>query len=116
MEGKKVFYGEDDMQVDIDFNEEDVHRRLKEHDLSFFEIAVDHASFKKIYFNELIKKWKLKSQNGIKGTKEDDLITYYNDEYSLAITGLNENGDGIPYYYISLTFSKDMKMRDVIEF
>ena len=104
------------MQTDIHFNTENLNRGLKEYDLFFFEIAVNHASFKEKYFKELVKKWGLNSLTGKIGTKEDDLITYYNEEYSLAITGLNENIDDIPHWYISLTFSKDMKLKDVIEF
>lgn len=104
------------MKIDINFNAEDLNRRLKEYDLYFFEIAIDHASFKEKYFKELIKKWELSPQFEKKGTREDTVITYCNDEYSLAITGLNENGDDIPFWYISLTISKDMKLKDVIEF
>jgi hypothetical protein len=104
------------MNIEINFNAENINRRLKEYDLYFFEIAIDHASFKEKYFRELVKKWDLSPQFEKKGTKEDDVVTYCNAEYSLAITGLNENGDDIPFWYISLTISKDMKLKDVIEF
>lgn len=102
--------------IDIYFNEEDVHRKLKEYDLSFLEIAVNHASFKGKYFRELVKKWRLISQIGNKDNRDDHIITYYNDEYSLALTGLNENMDDIPFWYMSLTFSKNMKPESIIEF
>lgn len=104
------------MKIDINFNAEDIDRRLREYDLYFFEIAIDHASFKEKYFRELVKKWELNPQFEKKGTKEDDVVTYCNTGYSLAITGLNENGDDIPFWYISLTISKDMILKDVIEF
>lgn len=104
------------MHTDIHFNTENLDRDLKEYDLFFFEIAVNHASFKEKYFKELIKKWELNSLTGKIGTKEDNIITYYNEDYSLAITGLNDNLDDIPHWYISLTFSTDMKLKDVIEF
>lgn len=104
------------MQTDIHFNTENLGRDLKEYDLFFFEIAVNHASFKEKYFKELVKKWELNSLTGKIGTKEDNIITYYNEDYSLAITGLNDNLDDIPHWYISLTFSTDMKLKDVIEF
>lgn len=103
------------MQTDIYFNTENLDRGLKEYDLFFFEIAINHASFKEKYFKELVKKWELNSSTGKIGTREDDLITYYNKDYSLAITGINENLDDVPHWYISLTFSRDMILKDVIE-
>lgn len=102
--------------IDVHFGEENICRKLREYDLSFFEIAINKALFKDKYFKELVKKWKLRLQIGKKVDREDRAITYYNDEYSLALTGRNEDADNIPSWYVSLTFSKNMKQEKVIEF
>ncbi len=99
------------MECKIDFNSEDWLRELEIYDKYFFEISFDHAELIYENFINLADKWKLKSKNA---DYEPDKICYYNDRYSLAISGIEEYG--IPSYYISLTISKNMNPMDMIEF
>lgn len=68
----------------------------------FLSFHLDHAGMKESEWKELIEKWKLNTR--VIG--ED--ISVYNDDYSIVTT--------ITFYYMMLTFSKNVDMQTCIRF
>lgn len=107
------------MENKINWDREDYWNELNIYDEYFLSFHYDHCAFDEDRWKDLIEKWKL----NIKITKgdsrydpESEDVTAYNDDYSIVINGMGNDDEGIPGYYLMLTFSKNIDMSTVIKF
>lgn len=90
------------MENKIDWERKDYCNEYHIYDEYFLSFHLDHAGIKEFEWKELIEKWKLNTR--VIG--EDTSV--YNDDYSIVIT--------ITFYYMMLTFSKNVDMQTCIRF
>ena len=103
------------MKCDISWDREDFWNELYKYDEYFLSFHFDRCAFEEDKWKELVEKWKLNIKTTIcTYDPESEDATAYNDGYTIVISGMGN--DGIPGYYLALTFSKDIDMRTAIRF
>lgn len=105
------------MKCDINWEREDYWNELYKCDEYFLSFHFDHCAFEEDKWKELVEKWKLNIKTTIGDSRydpESEDATAYNDGYTIVISGIGN--DGIPGYYLILTFSKDIDMSTAIKF
>ncbi len=94
------------MENKIDWERKDYYNQYNEYDEYFLSFHLDHVGIKESEYNELVEKWKL-GIRVIKNDRDKD-ISIYTDDYSIVIT--------MSFYYMMLTFSKNVDMQTCIRF
>lgn len=105
------------MEDKINWNREDYWNELYMYDEYFISFHYDHCAFDEDGWKKLVDKWKLNIKTTIGDSRYDpnsEDATAYNDDYTIVISGMGN--DGIPGYYLILTFSKDIDMSTAIKF
>lgn len=107
------------MKVDINWEKDDYWNELYKCDDYFISFHYDHCAFDEDGWRELVEKWELNIKitvgESIYDLESED-VTAYNDDYTIVISGMGNDNEGIPGYYLILTFSKDMDMSTTIKF
>jgi hypothetical protein len=105
------------MKCDINWDRKDFWNELYKCDEYFLSFHYDHCDLDEDAWEELVKKWKLNIKIAISDSRydpESEDATAYNDDYTIVISGIG--CDGMPGYYLILTFSKDIDMSTAIKF
>lgn len=104
------------MKCDINWDRDDFWNELYKCDEYFLSFHFDHCAFYEDKWKELVEKWKLNIKVTICDSydPESEDVTAYDDDYSTVVSGIGN--DGVPGYYLILTFSKDIDMSTAIKF
>ena len=105
------------MENKIDWNRKDYWNEYNIYDEYFLSFHFDHCGVKEEKWKELVKKWNLNTKIIIGDSEydsESEDVSIFNNDYSIVISGMN--GDGIPGYYLMLTFNKNIDMETLIKF
>ena len=100
------------MKCDVNWDRKDYWNELYKCDDYFISFHYDHCAFDE-------DKWKLNIKITIGDNRydpESEDVTAYNDDYTIMISGMGNDNEGIPGYYLILTFSKDIDMSIAIKF
>lgn len=95
------------MESKIDWESEDYWNEYDLYDDYFLSFHLDHAGIEELLWEEFVEKWKLNT-TVIKDDNGDECISVYSDDYSIVITRV--------FYYVMMTFSKNVDMSDCIRF
>ena len=94
------------MENKINWERKDYWNDYYIYDEYFLSFNLDHVGIKESW-KELLEKWKL-STRIIIDYDGDECISVHNDDYSIVITRV--------FYYMIMTFSKNVDMSDCIRF
>ena len=95
------------MESKIDWERKDYWNGYHLYDDYFLSFHLDHAGIEESLWEELVEKWKLNT-TVIIDDYGDECISVHNDDYSIVISRV--------FYYIMMTFSKNVNMSDCIRF
>ena len=101
------------MENKINWNRKDYWNEFYMYDDYFLSFHFDKIYLDEDKWKELVENWNLNTKI-TKETSEIEDISIYNNNYSIVITGMNDNG--IPHGGLMVTFSKNIDMETLIKF
>jgi len=99
------------MENKINWDRDDYWNEYYIYDDYFLSFDFDHCQVDEDEWKELVSRWNLNSKIVIGDSRynpNSEDISIFNDDYSIVISGINY--DGIPGYYLILTFNKNYQI------